>query len=156
MAYNLVGKSFGWLTVLSKAENRFDGKNQWLCECECGNQKIYITNMLTGSKGAKTCRNCQDHIYRKAAYISWQGAKQRCNDPGCKDYERYGGSGVIFAEAWNDFKVFYKEMGDPPMDKLWNERYSLDRIDNNKGYEPGNCRWASRHTQANNRRNNLL
>ena len=153
MTHKLEGRVFGYLEVIRKVENRFDGKNQWLCKCECGQHKVYITNMLTGSKGAKTCGACQDHIKRKDAYISWQGAKQRCRDKGCKDYPRYGGAGITFSTEWDDFKAFYKEMGDPPWDDLYKERYSLERIDNSRGYEPGNCKWATRMEQASNKDN---
>ncbi len=151
MTHHLTGKVFGWLTVLEKVENDYQGKNQWLCQCECGNKKIYITNMLTGSKGAKTCRNCKDYIYRKQAYGSWMAARQRCRDKNFKDYPRYGGAGITFATEWDDFKVFYKELGDPPFDSLYQEYYSLDRIKNEQGYKPGNCRWATRAQQASNR-----
>ena len=152
MTYNLIGKTFGHLKVLKKVANDYQGKNQWLCECACGNQKVYITNMLTGKRGATTCRNCKDYTYKKEAYGSWQAARQRCLNKTHKDYPRYGGAGIIFSPAWNDFKVFYAELGDPPWDDLYQERYSLDRIDNTKGYEPGNCRWATREQQANNKK----
>lgn len=157
MTYYLTGKQFGWLTVVKKLDSRDSrGKTQWQCLCECGNLKIYTTNELTGSRGAKTCHRCQDHIKRKDAYISWMAAKQRCNDIGHKDYPRYGGRGITFSEEWNEFKVFYKEMGDPPLDKYSGERMSLDRIDNTQGYKPGNCKWSTRFEQAHNQEWNIF
>ena len=151
MAYKLLGKVFGHLTVIEKLPNDYQGKNQWLCRCTCGNLKTYITNMLTGSRGATTCNNCQDHIKHKDAYISWMAARQRCRDTGHKDYPRYGGAGITFAKEWDDFKIFLAELGDPPWDELYQERYSLDRIKNELPYQPGNCRWATRLQQADNR-----
>lgn len=155
MTYKLEGVQFGWLTVLKKLSLRDSrGRTQWQCLCECGNLKVYTTNELTGSRGARTCHKCQDHIKRKDAYISWMAAKQRCNDTGHKDYPRYGGRGITFAKEWDEFKIFYKELGDPPWDDMYKERFSLDRIDNTKGYQPGNCKWSSRLQQANNRSDN--
>lgn len=151
MTHKLEGRVFGFLTVLRKVANDYQGKNQWLCKCECGSEKIYITNMLTGSRGAKTCHNCQDHITHKAAYGSWMAARQRCRDKNHKDYPRYGGRGIVFCERWDEFKLFLRDMGDPPFDDLYKEHYSLDRIKNWGNYEPNNCRWADRLTQAENR-----
>lgn len=151
MTHNLTGKVFGHLTVIKKVENDYQGKNQWLCKCACGNYKTYITNMLTGSRGAKTCRNCQDHIKHKQAYTSWMAARQRCRDVNHKDYKRYGGAGIVFCSRWDDFKFFLQDLGDPPYDSLYKEYYSLDRKNNLGNYEPENCRWADRMTQASNR-----
>jgi hypothetical protein len=81
------------------------------------------------------------------AYRSWKAAKQRCFDPNTVNYARYGGLGVIMCEAWrNDFAVFLRDMGERP------EGTSLDRVDPNGNYEPGNCRWATALEQRHNRR----
>lgn len=78
-------------------------------------------------------------------YVRWAGMKQRCTDPNHAAYKNYGGRGIRLHKAWLDFAVFAKEV--PPMPS---KKHHLDRIDNNKGYVPGNVRWV---TQAENNRN---
>lgn len=84
---------------------------------------------------------------RGATYTSWVEMNRRCkDDPACRDYARYAGRGITVCERWrNDFAAFLSDMGERP-----GRGYSIDRIDNNRGYEPGNCRWATRVQQRRN------
>ena len=80
-------------------------------------------------------------------YRAWCHMKERCNNKTCKVYKHYGGRGITVCDRWSEFKNFYADMG--ACNSL-----SLDRIDNNGNYEPSNCRWADKTTQALNRSNN--
>jgi hypothetical protein len=83
-------------------------------------------------------------------YRIWANIKQRCTNPGNSRYADYGGRGIALCPAWHDFAAFYVDVGDRPPGK------SLDRIDNSRGYEPGNVRWADTYQQAQNSRRSVL
>lgn len=84
---------------------------------------------------------------RSGTYRSWDGMKQRCLNPKATGYKRYGGAGVAVCDRWLKFENFLADMGERP------EGTTLDRINPERGYEPGNCRWADRSTQNRNRPN---
>ena len=75
-------------------------------------------------------------------YRSWQHMRSRCNNLNNQDYRYYGGRGIKVCERWNDFSLFYKDMGDKP-----GKDYTLDRINNEGNYEPSNCKWSNRLEQ---------
>jgi hypothetical protein len=87
-----------------------------------------------------------DLKYKLPEYLSWNSMRQRCCNPNALNYENYGGRGIEVCERWQLFENFVADMGKRP------ENHSLDRIDNDKGYEPGNCRWATRKEQSSNTR----
>jgi len=100
-------------------------------------------NQNPAYKHGHACRGKRVGIYRR-----WQHLIQRCYNPNDRDYPNYGGKGIQVCDRWRyNFPLFLADMG-TPADSSW----SVDRIDNSKGYEPANCRWATPKQQANNRR----
>jgi hypothetical protein len=87
---------------------------------------------------------------RTPEYRAWSAMRQRCLNPASQRYASYGGRGITVCDRWSSFEAFLADMGAKPEPK---EQYSLDRIDNDRGYEPGNCRWATRSEQQRNRPN---
>lgn len=79
-------------------------------------------------------------------YRSWLNMKARCNNPGATSYQKYGGRGIRVCDRWMDFTLFLEDMGERP-----SIAHSIDREDGSRGYEPGNCRWATRRDQSVNR-----
>jgi hypothetical protein len=133
------------------------------CKCDCGAIKFFATGSLR-SGNAKSCgclsselksARSLTHGYsrhstnRTRVYRIWAGILKRCNNPRIPIYRYYGARGITVCERWLRFENFLVDMGEPP------EGYSIDRSDNNRGYEPGNCAWASKKQQARNRRSNV-
>lgn len=81
-------------------------------------------------------------------YEIWKSMRSRCNTPTDKNYANYGGRGISVCARWNSFPTFAEDMGPRP------HGFTIERSNNDRGYEPGNCCWASRHAQNNNRRSN--
>lgn len=150
-----ISAKFGQLTILSRAENDRFGRTQWHCRCDCGKEHIAALFRLT-SGHTKSCgciRKKGQPIHRMKGtptYNSWRAMKQRCNYPSSDEYQNYGGRGIRVCERWNkSFEDFFADMGERPLGM------SIERIDSSKGYEPGNCKWATDHEQARNRRSTI-
>ena len=131
-----------------------------MCECECGNECIVtgenLRNGTTKSCGCladesrKTCR--LDHgMSHSVIYNTWCNMKQRCYNPNNAKYKNYGARGITVCDEWvSDFNSFYNWS----INNGWEDGLTIDRINNDKGYSPDNCRWTDLITQANNRSHN--
>lgn len=158
---NLTGRRFTRLLVNSYAGRReHDGVSLWNCTCDCGTTVVAVAKQLT-RKQTQSC-GCLMIERTKAAstihgmkgqriYRIWSGMWNRCRNPECKDFPRYGGRGITVCERWRSFPLFLADMGQPPSPK-----HSIERRDTNGNYEPLNCMWATNKEQSNNRRNNVI
>lgn len=170
LKWDLTGIRFGRLTVISRAENDKNGKPMWNCVCDCGTEKVLSTSSL--QTGTKSC-GCYRREWastikvkhggcrrgkRDRLYSVWNMIKQRCLDPNCKSYKNYGGRGITICDEWsNDYETFRTwslQNGYDPEAK--NHECTIDRIDNDKGYSPDNCRWVEMKVQARNTRANRI
>ena len=146
------GDVFGRWTVKKKSRVN---RRKWVARCACGVMRcVDGNNLKAGRTRSCGCLNrevsTKHGLSRTREYSAWLKMVDRCTNPEHRFYRHYGGRGITVCERWMDVTAFVEDMGKCP------DGLTLERIDNNAGYEPGNCKWASRVAQARNQRSTKL
>lgn len=158
---DLTGQRFYRWIVLSYAGYSPKSGSRWLCRCDCGTVKTVATKHLRAKHNPSHSCGClsaevasatmlRHGLSNSPEHVAWQRMRGRCNNPKEASYIYYGARGIRVCDKWeSSFEDFLSDVGLRP-----SPEHSLDRIDTNGHYEPGNVRWADRRTQATNTRYN--
>jgi hypothetical protein len=153
---DIVGKTFGWLTIRDDNAEYRSHKRYVRCQCRCGTEKVILWDNIQngrivscGCYGAER-RRVSKTLHGKCKtteYNSWASAKQRCYDTNHPKYPKYGGRGIKMCDRWfGSYSNFISDMGLKPSPEL-----TIHRVNNDLGYEPSNCIWANDDIQSNNK-----
>lgn len=153
----LVGSTVGEWTVVD-IFRPLRGPQKLVCRCSCGTVAQHHVHpfLKRVSSRCGACRRKGKHGMRRSPeWKSWSSMRERCNNPKHQSFVHYGGRGIRICDRWSDidtgFAAFFSDMGRKP-----SRSHSIDRVDVNGHYEPGNCRWATQRQQQRNRRSNVL
>lgn len=152
---DITNQKFNFLTVIKLDHKNSKGIYIWLCKCDCGKLHLTKADALKSGK-TKSCGCWQQYCRGKSTtkhgmaetktFNIWMNMFTRCYNKNCKAYKNYGERGIIIDERWHIFLNFLEDMGECPSE------YSIERLDVNKNYEPGNCKWIPFKSQARNTR----
>ena len=152
-AIDISGRKYGRWTAI-RFMHKVGRYHYWLFRCSCGNEKVFYKGHTAGSNScgclSRELKTKHGKSKTKIYYV-WRGMRNRCNNKNTKSYPDYGGRGIRVCDRWDSFDNFYADMGDKPF-----RGAEINRIDNDKDYDPDNCNWVTKTKNLSNTRQSVF